>query len=59
MASFYDRADIYDLFEDENSYRAYGKHWETVLLGKKVKPCWMSASVQEESHCRFWIWEWN
>lgn len=37
MASFYDRADIYDLFEDENSYRAYGKHWETVLLGKKVK----------------------
>lgn len=37
MASVYDRADIYDLLEDENRYAAYKKHWETVLDGKNVK----------------------
>lgn len=37
MASVYDRADIYDLFEDENRFRAYQKHWEKVLANKNVK----------------------
>ncbi len=37
MASVYDRADIYDLLEDENRYAAYRKHWETVFNGKSVK----------------------
>lgn len=36
MASFYDRADIYDLFEDENRYNAYKKHWETVFQNKNI-----------------------
>lgn len=37
MANLYDRADIYDLFEDENRYQAYKKHWETILAGKNIK----------------------
>ena len=36
MPSFYDRADIYDLFEDENRYNAYKKHQETVLENKDI-----------------------
>lgn len=36
MASLYNRADIYDLFEDENRYNAYKKHWETVLDNKNI-----------------------
>lgn len=37
MASVYDRADIYDLLEDESRYEAYKKHWEIVLQDKSVK----------------------
>ena len=37
MASVYDRADIYDLLEDEGRYEAYKKHWEIVLQDKSVK----------------------
>lgn len=36
MADLYDRADIYDLAEDENSYDAYKKHWETILNGRQI-----------------------
>ena len=36
MPSFYDRADIYDLFEDENRYNAYKKYWEAVLENKDI-----------------------
>ena len=37
MASVYDRADIYDLFEDETRYRAYREHWKRIIEGKKIK----------------------
>jgi len=37
MSSFYDRADIYDLFENEARLNAYKKHWETILEGKEIK----------------------
>lgn len=36
MPSLYDRADIYDLFEDENRYNAYKKHWEAILENKDI-----------------------
>lgn len=37
MASIYDRADIYDLIEDESRYLAYKQHWEIVLKNRSVK----------------------
>ena len=37
MAGIYDRADIYDLFENEERYLAYKKHWEAVFQGKEIK----------------------
>lgn len=37
MASLYDRADIYDLLEDDNRFYAYKRHWEKVLGDKEVK----------------------
>lgn len=37
MASIYDRADIYDLLEDENRYNIYRKHWETVLKDRPIE----------------------
>lgn len=37
MASLYDSADIYDLFESERKYAATRRHWETVLAGKSVR----------------------
>ena len=37
MADLYDRADIYDLAEDENSYKAYKKHWEAILKNRKIE----------------------
>ena len=37
MASLYDRADIYDLFDNEMRYNAYKKHWETIFKGKNVR----------------------
>lgn len=37
MGSIYDKADIYDLVEDENRYNAYKKHWEYLFEGKKIK----------------------
>lgn len=37
MGSIYDRAEIYDLFEDEKRYQAYKKHWETSFEGKSIK----------------------
>ena len=36
MASIYDRADIYDLIEDEHRYLFNQAHWKTVLEGKAV-----------------------
>ena len=36
MAGIYDRADIYDLFENEERYLAYKKHWEAVFQGKEI-----------------------
>lgn len=37
VGSLYDRADIYDLFENEDRYQAYKKHWKTIFEGKAVK----------------------
>lgn len=37
MASVYDRADIYDLLENEDRYKVYRKHWETVFKDRYVK----------------------
>ncbi len=36
MASIYDRADIYDLIEDENRYVMYKEHWGEVIKGKRI-----------------------
>lgn len=36
MADLYDRADIYDLFDNEDKYRAYKRHWERILKGKDI-----------------------
>ena len=36
MASIYDRADIYDLIENENRFQFNQKHWQTVLEGKEI-----------------------
>ncbi|MDO5401618.1 MAG: class I SAM-dependent methyltransferase [Eubacteriales bacterium] len=36
MAGIYDRADIYDLIEDEGRYEMYRRHWEAVLNGKNI-----------------------
>lgn len=37
MASVYDRAEIYDLTEDEARWQTYREHWETVLAGAQVE----------------------
>lgn len=37
MASIYDRADIYDLLEDENRYEAYRQHWESIFKNRSIK----------------------
>lgn len=37
MASIYDKADIYDLIEDESRYHAYKRHWESILENRPVK----------------------
>lgn len=37
MASVYDRADIYDLLEDEGRYQVYRKHWEKVFEDRKIE----------------------
>lgn len=37
MASIYDKADIYDLIEDENRYHAYKQHWESILKNRPIK----------------------
>ncbi|MCM1040133.1 MAG: class I SAM-dependent methyltransferase [Ruminococcus sp.] len=37
MPTVYDRADIYDLLEDENRYNAYKRHWETILQGRHME----------------------
>lgn len=36
MASLYDRADIYDLIENESRSAMYREHWRTVLQGKEI-----------------------
>ena len=36
MASIYDRADIYDLIEDEKRFSFNQRHWQTVLEGKGI-----------------------
>lgn len=37
MASVYDRAELYDLTEDEARWQTYRQHWETVFAGEQVK----------------------
>lgn len=37
MGSLYDRADIYDLLEDENRYNAYKEHWKAITDKKEIK----------------------
>lgn len=37
MAELYDKTEIYDLFDDENKYRAVKKHWQTILEGKNIR----------------------
>ncbi len=37
MASIYDRADIYDLIEDDSRREIYRKHWETIGNGRNIK----------------------
>lgn len=37
MASLYDRADIYDLIENEDRYAITKKHWEFLLEGKRIE----------------------
>lgn len=37
MSSLYDRADIYDLFENEERYQAYKEHWKTIFKDKDIK----------------------
>ena len=37
MPGLYDRADIYDLLENEERYGWYKRHWETVLRGTGVR----------------------
>ena len=36
MGALYDRADIYDLLENEDRYAAFRKHWEVLLEGKNI-----------------------
>lgn len=36
MASVYDRADIYDLIEDESRYNVYKEHWKHILEDRKT-----------------------
>lgn len=36
MASVYDRADIYDLLENESRGEVYRKHWEKIFEGRKI-----------------------
>lgn len=37
MASLYDRADIYDLLENEERFQAYQRHWEQVFQGTGIQ----------------------
>lgn len=37
MGSIYDRADIYDLLEDEYRYNVYRRHWETLLKNRQIE----------------------
>lgn len=37
MKTLYDRADIYDLLENEERYAAIRKHWELLLTGKNIR----------------------
>lgn len=36
MIKLYDRADIYDLLENEHRYQIVKKHWQTILNGKDI-----------------------
>ncbi len=37
MAKLYDRADLYDLLENEQRYQIAKRHWERVLRGRRVQ----------------------
>ena len=37
MPSLYDRADIYDLFETDDRFNAYKRHWERVLRDTDIR----------------------
>lgn len=36
MEKLYDRADIYDLFDNESRYNVIREHWKTILYGKEI-----------------------
>jgi glycine/sarcosine N-methyltransferase len=36
MGSLYDRAEIYDLLEDDTRYSWYFKHWQKIFSGKEI-----------------------
>lgn len=37
MGSVYDRADIYDLIEDESRYNIYKEHWKNILENRHIE----------------------
>lgn len=37
MGSIYNRADIYDLLEDEYRYNVYKRHWEALLKNRQIE----------------------
>lgn len=37
MATIYERADIYDLLENQSHFEAYQNHWNTLLEGRKIQ----------------------
>lgn len=37
MSELYDRAEIYDLLENEERHQGYRRHWESILSGKSIR----------------------
>lgn len=56
MAGIYDRADIYDLFENEERYLAYKKHWKADVL-KTLEQ--MDALVKDGGYLYFDLRNWE
>jgi len=36
MASIYSRADIYDIFDNQERYEVYKNHWKTIMEGRNI-----------------------